>query len=119
MGKHDVLIKMLENIGIGGKELRLIKNLFWQQQATVSVGPEQGEIFPIKRGVQQRSVKSHDFFNLHGEMIVREIKQLGGVNIGVCKVNNIRYSDNTLFISDTTEKQQLVITVDEASEQMV
>ena len=109
---------MLENIGIGGKELRLIKNLYWQQEATVKVGSEQTDMFLIKRGVRQGCVMSPDFFNLYGEMIMREIKHTEGANIGGYNINNIRYADDSVLIADTVEKlQQLVNTVEEASEQ--
>ena len=35
--KHKELIDMLQQIGVDGKDLRLIRNLYWNQTAAVTI----------------------------------------------------------------------------------
>ncbi|GFN81160.1 endonuclease-reverse transcriptase [Plakobranchus ocellatus] len=48
---------MLE-IDIDGKDLRVIRNLFWDQTASVRIKGEHSDFKPIKRGVRQGSTLS-------------------------------------------------------------
>ena len=38
--KHGEMVKMLENIGVDGKDVRLVKNLYWNQRAAVKIKEE-------------------------------------------------------------------------------
>ena len=80
--KHENLIKMLKNINIDGKDLRIIKNLYWSQKAAVRVGDGQSDWIEIMRGVRQGCVMSPDLFALYGELIMRAIREMEGVKIG-------------------------------------
>ncbi len=51
--KHVDLMRMLEGLEIDGKDLRLIHNLYWNQEAAVRVGDKEMETQSIKRGVRQ------------------------------------------------------------------
>ena len=63
----------------------------------------------IKRGVLQGCVLSHDIFNLYSEQILREIKDLKGLIIGGYNMNNIRYADDTVLISNSCEELKAVL----------
>ena len=104
--KHDDLMKMLEELKVDGKDLRLIKNLYWKQEAAVRVGNRETRMQEIKRGVRQGCVMSPDFFNLYAEMIMRKLIDLEGIKVGGENVNNIRYADDTTLIADSQEKLQ-------------
>ena len=80
--KHENLIKMLKNINIDGKDLRIIKNLYWSQKAAVRVGDGQSDWIEIMRGVRQGCVMSPDLFALYGELIMRAIREMEGVKMG-------------------------------------
>ena len=41
--KRDKLFQILEKLDVDGKDLRLIRNLYWDQNAAVKVNNETGE----------------------------------------------------------------------------
>ena len=115
--KHGELIRLLERIGVDGKDLRMIENLYWNQKAAVKIDEMQSEWVEVKRGVRQGCVLSPDLFSLYGEFIMREAEDVDGVKVGGQNINNIRYADDTVLIADSEEKlQRLLETVNEASE---
>ncbi|KAK3772422.1 hypothetical protein RRG08_031443 [Elysia crispata] len=59
---------MLNQLDIDGKDLRVLRNLYWDQTAAVRVGGELSEYTNIKRGVRQGCVMSPDLFNLYSEV---------------------------------------------------
>ena len=67
--KHDELFKLLSTLDINGKDLRLIRNLYWEQTACMRVGNDKSAYTKIKKGVRQGCVFSPDLFNLYSEMI--------------------------------------------------
>jgi len=51
--KHINIMKDLEEMGIDGKDIRILKNLYWDQMAAISIDGELSEWTQIKRGVRQ------------------------------------------------------------------
>ena len=51
-------------MNVDGKDLRLIKNLYWNQEASVKAGNNEAEIQYIKRGVRQGCV-FHLIFSIY------------------------------------------------------
>ena len=47
------MINLLESLDVDGQELKIIKNLYWEQEAAVRVDNMLSEFIPIKRGVRQ------------------------------------------------------------------
>ena len=84
-----------------GKTLRWIRNLYWEQTAAVRVDSELSEWTKIERGVRQGCVLSPDLFSLYSEIILREVEDLHGVLVNGVNINNIRYADDTVLISET------------------
>ena len=116
--KHGEMLSMLVRLGVDDRDVRLIKNLYYQQKAGVRVGDELTEMVDIKRGVRQGCVLSPDLFTLYGEVIMREIEMLEGLSIGGRNTNNLRYADDTVLIADSEDKlQALVDEVNAASEE--
>ena len=56
----EKLFNILEHLDIDGKDLRVIRNLYWDQSAAVQIGGELSEYKLIKRGVRQGCVISPD-----------------------------------------------------------
>ncbi|GFS21892.1 LINE-1 reverse transcriptase [Elysia marginata] len=89
--RHDEIMKNLTQIKIDGKDLRVIKNIYWEQMAAMQVEGETStyqKIKKIKRGVRQGCVLSPDRFSLYSEFIMRNTEALRGIHIGGHIINN-------------------------------
>ena len=51
--KHEEIMNMLQDINVDGKDLRIIRNLYWQQTAAIRIQSEINEYQTIKRGVRK------------------------------------------------------------------
>ena len=107
--KHGELLRVLRDLHLDGRDLRLIENLYWNQTAAVRVGDELTEWQEIRRGVRQGCVLSPDLFNIYSEMIMRELEGLEGVRVGGRNITNIRYADDTALIADSETKMQSLV----------
>ena len=117
--RHPQLIEILQNLNIDGKDLRLITNLYWSQQAAVNIDNNLTPWLEIKRGVRQGCVLSPDLFSIYGEIILRSIIGMEGIKVGGENINNIRFADDTVIVADSEEKlQALIDTVKRESENM-
>ena len=67
---------MLKQIGIDGKDYRIIHNLYFQQKAAIKLTEDLSHWIDIRRNVQQGCVMSPDFFNLYSEFILRELEEI-------------------------------------------
>ena len=77
--RHDEIIKELTKLKIDGKDLRIIKNMYWEQTAAMRVEGEISAFQKIKRGVRQGCVLSPDLFSLYSEIIMRNIEGQPGI----------------------------------------
>ena len=89
--KHSDLIEILQNLNLDGKDVRIINNLYWSQQAAVNIDNNLTPWIEIERGVRQGCVLSPDLFSIYGEMILRNIIGMEGIKVGGVNMNNIRY----------------------------
>ena len=106
---HLEMIKLLEEISLDSKDIRIMTNLYWKNKAALRVGNELTDWMEIKRGVRQGCVWSPDLFALYGEKIMENIEDDEGVIIGGRNINNIRYADDTVLIADSEEKLQRLL----------
>ena len=86
--RHPQLIGILQNLNIDGKDLRLITNLYWSQQAAVNIDNNLTPWIEIKRGVRQGCVMSPDLFSIYGEIILRSIIGIEGILSRATKGNS-------------------------------
>ena len=107
--KHENLIKCLKDIGLDGKDIRVITNLYWHQQAAIRVENDISEYTPIQRGVRQGCVLSPILFNIYTELIFRQFEDLSGTSIGGRNISNLRYVDDTVLVADSKEKLQELV----------
>ena len=115
--KHENLVDCLKQIGLDGKDIRVITNLYWHQQAAIRVEDDVSEYTPIQRGVRQGCVLSPVLFNIYTELIFRQFDELKGASVGGRNISNLRYVDDTVLLSDTEEcLQKLVTAAKEESE---
>ena len=108
---HSQLIECLEKIGIDGKDIRIIANLYWHQKAAIRIQNELSPFTEIKRGVRQGCVLSPYLFNIYTEFIFRESNDLPGVTIHGQNINNLRYADDTALIANSHDKLQDIVSV--------
>ena len=108
--KHENLINCLVDIGLEGKDVRVIANLYWHQQAAIRVENDISDYTPIQRGVRQGCVLSPILFNIYTELIFRQFENLKGTTIGGMNISNLRYVDDTVLVSDTKDGLQELVT---------
>ena len=84
--KHDLLFQILGKLDIDGKDLRLIRNIYWDQKAGMKVNNDTDEYINIKNrgGGRQSCALSSDLFSIYDEMILRNLEEIEGVKIGGC-----------------------------------
>lgn len=51
--KHEEIMNDIQEFGVDGKDIRILKNLYWHQIAAVSVDDELSNWTQNKRGVRQ------------------------------------------------------------------
>uniref|UniRef100_A0A8D8Q762 Craniofacial development protein 2 n=1 Tax=Cacopsylla melanoneura TaxID=428564 RepID=A0A8D8Q762_9HEMI len=111
--RHEKMIEILKTIGMDGKDLRIIRNLYWNQTATIKLSNEdKTEEVNILRGVRQGCIISPLLFNLYSEEIFKEALYEGdeGILLNGERLNNIRYADDTVIFADSLEGLQSLIT---------
>ena len=77
--QHSKIMDTLQELEIDGHDLRIIRNLYWQQTAAIEIENETSIYQPIKRGVRQGCVMSPDLFSIYTEKIMKYIKDMPGI----------------------------------------
>ena len=112
--RHVEIIKELTKLRIDGKDLRIIKNMYWEQTAAMRVEGEISAFQKIKRGVRQGCILSPDLFSLCSEIIMRNIEGQPGVRVGGHNINNLRYANDTVLISENEKDLQQLLNIVES-----
>ena len=104
---HNKLWKILKEMGIPDHLTCLLRNLYADQEATVSTGHGTTDWFQIGKGVHQGCILSPCLFNLYAEYIIRktgleEIK--AGIKIAGRNINNLRYANDTTLMAENEEE---------------
>lgn len=95
---------ILEALDIDGKEVELIKSLYWDQQAAVRQNGALSDFVIIRQGVRQGCVLPPELFNLYTETIMRHLKDQDGLSVGGVNINSLRYADDTAILADSEEE---------------
>ena len=112
--KHEPQIDLLQSLDIDPQDVKLLANLYGNQQAAVRHNGEISESISMKQGVWQGCVASPHLFVLYTEMIMRSIDNMEGIKH---VINNLRYADDSVIIAESMNQlQQLMDTVVEESE---
>jgi len=111
--QHKTLIEMLEllDISLDGKEIDLIADLYWSQQACIRIDGTFSKWITVERGLRQGCNMSPDLFARYADRIMRVVKELDAVHIGSVNINNILYADDTTLIADSEAKLQNLLNV--------
>lgn len=118
--QHEKMMQILKDTGIDGKNLRIIRNLYWNQSASIRLNSEEcTDEVNIRRGVRQGCILSPLIFNLYSEEIFNEALEgeEHGILVNGERLNNIRYADDTVVFADNIiSMQRLIDKISEASE---
>ena len=94
-------------MGITDHLTYLLRNLYAGQEATVRTGHGTTDWFQIRRGVCQGCMLSPCLFNLHAEYIMQNAgldEAQTGIKISGRNINNLRYADDTTFMTESEEE---------------
>ena len=92
------------------EQLRLLRNLYVGQEATVRTGHGTTDWFQIGKGVRQ--VLSPCLFNLYAEFIMRNAgleEAQAGIKIAGRNINNLRYADDTTLMAESEEEHKSLL----------
>ena len=119
---HNILWKVLEEMGIPDHLTCLLRNLYAGQEATIRTGHGMTNWFQIGKGVHQGYILSPCLFNLYAEYITRNAgldKAQAGIKIARRNINNLRYTDDTTLMAENEEElKNLLMKVKEESEKV-
>ena len=117
---HNNLWKALKEIGIPDHLTCLLLNLYAGQEAIVRTLYGMTGWLKIEKGILQGSLLSPCLFNPYSEHIMRTARLdglQGGIKIGRRNINNLRYADDTILMTESEEElKSLLMRVKEESE---
>jgi hypothetical protein len=117
--QHTKLIECLQGIGVDGKDVSLIRNIYWEQVATVKAENLYTQNINIRKGVRQGCILSPSLFNIYTENIFKQSGDETGLKINGKIINNLRYADDTVLMAESEkELQDLVVQVDTSSREL-
>ena len=96
---HNILWKILKEMGIPDHLFCLLRILYAGQEATVGTGHGTTVWFQIGKGVHQGCILSPCLFNLYAEYIMKNAgleEAQAEIKIAGRNINNLRYADDTL-----------------------
>ena len=109
--RHDELVRQLTQLKVDGKDLRIIKNMYWEQRACMKVSNDFSSFEKIQRGVRQGCVLSPDLFSLYSENILRLLEDFPGIKFGGKMINNLKYADDTVLIAENEKDLQILLDI--------
>ena len=122
--EHKTLWQIMLDMGFPKHLVCLIENLYMNQEAAVRVEGETSEWFGVGKGVRQGCILSPYLFNIYAENIMRNFSDDQGryddptdpdhdtydsLNIGGRDLPELRYADDTVLLSSTTEGLEKMI----------
>ena len=101
---HNKLWKILKEMGIPDHLTCLLRNRYADQETTVRTGHGTTDWFQIGKGVCQGCILSPCSFNFYAEYIMRNAgleEAHAGIKTVRRNINNLRYADDTTFVSES------------------
>ena len=98
----------MENLDIDGKDISLIRDLYWNQKAYMRTEDGLSPEIHIKRGVRQGCVITLSVSSVHRKLF-GAINTNKGIKIGGTTINNLCYADDTVLLAETEEDLQEIL----------
>ena len=88
--------------GVGGKLLKTVQSFYLDRRASIRVGIDVGESFPVKWWIETRLCDVSSLFNVYIDGVVREVNaRVHGERQELLSVNRVRFDINLqLFAAD-------------------
>ena len=105
-------------MGISDHLTSLLRNLYTGQEATVRTGHGTTDWLQIGKGVCQGCIWSCCLFNFYAEYIMRNTgleEAQARIKIAGRNINNLRYADDTTFMTESEEELKSLLKVKEES----
>ena len=99
----------MENLDIYGKDISLIRDLYWNQKAYVRTEDGLSPETHIKRVFRQGCVLSPCLFNLYTENIFGAINTNKDITIGGTTIYSLRHGADTVLLAETEEDRQEIL----------
>ena len=116
---HNKLWKILNEMGVSDHFTCLLKSLYPGQETIVRTGQGTMDWFKNGKGVCQACILSLCLFNLHVEYIMQNSgldEAQAGIKIARRNINNLRYTDDTILMSEGEKLKGLLMKVKEERE---
>ena len=114
--QHPFMMKTLQEVGIEGTYLNIIKAIYDKPTASISLNREKLKAFPLRSGIGQGCPLSPLLFNIVLEvlaMAIREEKEIKGIQIGKEEVKLSPFPDDMILYienpKDATRKLAEII----------
>ena len=104
---RKALWQMLNKIGVNPKITRIVQYMYNNTQCAVIIDNNLTEWFTVEVGVRQGCILSPMFFNIFLEFVMDEISSLRELHLNENLSANIRYADDTTFISVIFDKLKI------------
>ena len=111
---HAGLFKKMQEYGIGGKALQIVKSLYRDIRLSVLVDGIPARAVPVKQGVRQGCPLSPVLFAIFVEELASQLRQIGGVELAGRFLHCLLYADDIVLVADSPEKLQDMINVVDA-----
>ena len=98
--QHTFMIKTLQKVGIEGTYLNIIKGIYDKPTENIVLNDEKLKAFPLRSGMRQGCPLSPLLFNILLEvlaMVIREEKEIKGIQIGKEKVKLSLFADDMIL----------------------
>ena len=111
---RDLLWKCLESMGVHGRSLDSLKEMYQQVKMAVRLGGQVGETFSADLGVKQGDPLSPLLFGLfidRFESFLSELLPNEGVKIGSMLVQVLLYADDLALVAESPEQLQKMLDI--------
>ena len=101
---HNILWKILQEMGIPDHLTCLLRNLYAGQEATVRTEHGMTDWFKIGKEVRQGCILPHCLFNWHAEYIMQNARLDDSqveIKISRRNINNFRYADDATLMAES------------------